>query len=57
MHEVVCDVILDGGAVANSVDRPKWGAVKAEVGVGFEGVFIGLNWERIGDAFAEIGLS
>lgn len=54
--EVVGDVVLDGGAVADGVDGAERGAVKAEVGVGLQGVAVGLNLELLGDAFAEFGL-
>jgi len=54
--DVVCDVVLDGGAVADGVDGAERGAGKAEVGVGFEGVAVGLNGEFGGDALAEFRL-
>lgn len=55
-NEVVGDVVLHGGAVADGVDGAEGGAVEAEVGVGFEGVAVGLVFEFGGDAFAEFGL-
>lgn len=53
---MVGDVVLDGGAVADGVDGAEGGAVEAEVGVGFQGVTVGLNFELFGDAFAEVSL-
>lgn len=54
--EVVGHVVLHRGAVADGVDGAEGGAVEAQVGVGFQGVPIGLNLELFGDAFAEVGL-
>ena len=54
---MVGDVVLHGGAVADGIDRAEGGAVEAEMRVGFEGMFVGLNRERVRNAFAEVGLS
>ena len=54
--DVVCEIVLDGGAVADGVDGAERGAGEAEVGVCFEGVAVGLDGEFGGDAFAEFGL-
>jgi hypothetical protein len=54
--DVVGDVVLHGGAVADGVDGAEGGAGEAEVGVGFEGVAVGLDGEFGGDALAEFGL-
>lgn len=54
--EVVGHIVLYGGAVADGVDGAERGAVEAQVGVGFQGVPVGLNLELFGDAFAEVGL-
>ena len=43
VDEVVGDVVLDGGAVADGVYGAQGGAVEAEVSVGFEGVSVGLD--------------
>jgi len=53
VRDVVCDVVLDGGAVADGVDGAEGGAGEAEVGVCFEGVAVGLDGEFGGDAGAE----
>ena len=57
MDEVVGDVVLDGGAVADGVDGAEGGAVEAEVGVGFEGVVICLDGNGGRDGFRKVGLS
>ena len=57
VHEVIGDIVLHSGAVADGVDGAEGGAVEAEMCVGFEGVFVGLDGEAVGDAFAEVGLS
>ena len=56
VHEVVGDVILDGGAITEGVDGAEGGAVEAEVGVRLEGVAISLRVDLRGDAAAEVGL-
>lgn len=54
--EVVGDVVLYRGAVADGVDGAEGSAVEAKMGVGFEGVAVILGFEFGGDAFAELGL-
>ena len=57
VDEVVGDIVLDGGAVADGVNGAEGGAVETEVGVGFEGMLVCLDREGGGDGFAEVGLS
>lgn len=54
--EVIGDIVLDRGAVADGVNRAERGAVEAEVGVGLQGVAVVLDLKLRGDAFAEISL-
>ena len=55
-NKVVGDIVLYGGTVTNSVDGPERGTIKAEMGVGFQGVPIVLAVELIRDTFAEVCL-
>ena len=57
VDEVVCDVVLDRGAVADGVDGAEGRAVEAKVGVRFKRVFVGLRGaEAVGERFAEVRL-
>lgn len=57
MDEVVCNVVLNCGAVANSVNRAKRSSIEAEMSIRFKGVLVCLNLKLIRDAFAKVGLS
>lgn len=55
--DVVGDVVLDGGAVADGVDVSKRGAREAEMGVRLERVAVVLVvCEFLGDFLAKVGL-
>ena len=53
---MVCHVVLNRGAVADSVNRAKRGSIKAKMGIGFKSMLVFLNVDLIRDAFAKLGL-
>lgn len=56
VQQVVGDVVLNGGTVTNGVHGAKRRAIEAEMCIGFEGMFVGLSRDGIGDGLAEVGL-
>ncbi len=57
VDQMISDVVLDSRTITNGVHIPKGSAVETKVGVGLERVFISLDFEFVGNAFAEFTLS
>jgi hypothetical protein len=55
-HDVGRDFVLDGCTVTDCVDVTERRAQDTAVGIGLEGVFVGLLWELLGDFSREISL-
>lgn len=55
-NEVVGNIVLNGGAVADGVNGAERSTIEAKMGVCFESVAIGLDFELGGYPFAEFSL-